>query len=261
VKLRIACLQMDIAFGDPDKNYQVAERLIDKAAKEKPDIIVLPELWTTGYDLTRLEEIADKDASQTIEFLKSAAKKYKVDFVGGSVANQGETGVQNTLLIITKEGQLVHQYSKLHLFKLMDEHLYLKEGVKKGLFELNNRQFAGVICYDIRFPEWIRAHMAKGAEALFVVSEWPAPRLSHWRSLLIARAIENQCFVIACNRSGNDPKNQFAGHSMIIDPWGEIISEAGEGEEIVTAEIDLEIVKEIRKQIPVFEDRRPEFYK
>jgi omega-amidase len=261
MKFNIACLQMDIAYGNPIKNYQKAEKLIEKALSEKPDIIVLPELWTTGYDLTRLYEIADKDAIQTIEFLKLAAKKYQVHFVGGSVANRGETGVKNTLLIINKQGNLVHQYNKLHLFKLMDEHLFLEAGAEKGLFELEDCQFAGVICYDIRFPEWIRSHTADGAEALFVVAEWPAPRLNHWRSLLIARAIENQCYVIACNRSGKDPASTFFGHSMIIDPWGEIVAEAGENEEILTAEIEMDLVKETRKKIPVFEDRLPEYYK
>ncbi|WHZ04640.1 carbon-nitrogen family hydrolase [Neobacillus sp. YX16] len=260
MKLKITCLQMDIAFGNPIENYQNAERLIEEAMKEHPDIIVFPELWTTGYDLTRLDTIADQGAVNTIDFLKKAAKKYQVHFVGGSVANQGEQGVKNTLLIINNKGQLVHSYSKLHLFKLMDEHLYLEAGEEKGLFELDNRLFGGVICYDIRFPEWIRAHTSKGAEALFVVAEWPAPRLSHWRSLLIARAIENQCFVIACNRSGHDPNNEFAGHSMIIDPWGDVIAEAGATEEILSAIIELDLVKDIRKQIPIFEDRRPDLY-
>jgi omega-amidase len=251
---------MDIAFGSPNKNYQNAEKLIDEAMTEKPDIIVLPELWTTGYDLTRLEQIADKDAGNTIRFLRNAAIKYQVHFVGGSVANQGEKGVKNTLLIINKKGELVHSYSKLHLFKLMDEHLYLEAGDQEGLFELEGLTFSGVICYDIRFPEWIRTHTAKGAEALFVVAEWPAARLAHWRALLIARAIENQCFVIACNRSGSDPNNEFAGHSMIINPWGEVIAEAGANEEIVSAEIELDLVKDIRKQIPIFKDRRPDLY-
>ena len=252
---------MDIAFGKPQKNYQTVERLFDKTHTEKPDIIVLPELWTTGYDLTHLNEIADFKAAQTIEFLQNAAQKYQVHLIGGSVANRVENGVRNTLLIINKDGRLVHQYSKLHLFKLMDEHVYLEAGSEKGLFQLDNYQFAGAICYDIRFPEWIRAHTSKGAEALFVVAEWPAQRLSHWRALLIARAIENQCYVIGCNRSGQDPNNHFAGHSLIIDPWGEVIAEAGENEEILSAEIEMDLVKEVRKQIPIFADRRPEFYK
>jgi omega-amidase len=260
VKVKIACLQMDIAFGDPKKNYETAEKHIEEAMRENPNIIVLPELWTTGYDLTRLDSIADRGAAKTIDFLKNAAKKYKVHFVGGSVANQRDNGVENTLLIINNNGQLVHSYSKLHLFKLMDEHLYLEAGNEKGLFQLDNRTFGGVICYDIRFPEWIRAHTSEGAEAIFVVAEWPSPRLSHWKSLLIARAIENQCFVIACNRSGHDPNNEFAGHSMIIDPWGEVIAEAGANEEILSAVIDLALVKDIRKQIPIFEDRRPDLY-
>lgn len=252
---------MDIVFGNPIRNYQNATKLIEKAMGENPDIIVLPELWTTGYDLTRLDEIADQNAIKTIDFFQESAKKHQVHFVGGSVANRVENGVLNTMLIISKDGQPVQHYSKLHLFRLMDEHLYLEARAEKGLFQLENRPFAGVICYDIRFPEWIRAHTSKGAEALFVVAEWPEQRLAHWRALLIARAIENQCYVIACNRSGSDPNNKFAGHSMVIDPWGEVIAEASTNEEILSAEIDVDLVKEIRSQIPVFEDRKPEYYK
>ncbi|MDP4085726.1 MAG: carbon-nitrogen family hydrolase [Bacillota bacterium] len=261
MKLKVACLQMDIAFGNPEQNFKKAKELIEQSIREKPDIIVLPELWTTGYDLTRLNVIADKQAVKAIEFLKNLAQKNGVHIVGGSVANKEESGVKNTLIVVNKAGELVHQYNKLHLFKLMDEHLYLKAGSKKGIFELDNHLLAGVICYDIRFPEWIRAHTVLGPEALFVVAEWPAPRLSHWRALLIARAIENQCFVIACNRTGYDPTNHFFGHSMIIDPWGEIIAEAEETEQILFGEIDLNDVEKIRKQIPVFEDRRAEFYR
>lgn len=261
MNFKIACLQMDVAFGNPNKNYYKAEAMIEKAAAMCPDIIVLPELWTTGYDLTRLEEIADPQALQTTQFLQRAAKKYHVHFVGGSVATRSDSGVKNTLLIINREGELVCQYSKLHLFKLMDEHLYLEGGSEKGLFSLDNRRFAGVICYDIRFPEWITAHTSQGAEVLFVVAQWPAPRLSHWRALLTARAIENQCYVIACNRAGSDPNNQFAGHSMVIDPWGEVLSEAGDTEEVLSAQIDLDLVKKIRSQIPIFADRKPDFYK
>ncbi|WP_174733706.1 carbon-nitrogen family hydrolase [Mesobacillus harenae] len=260
MKLKIALLQMDIAFGSPEANYQEAEKLIQQASSENPDIIVLPELWTTGYDLENLTKTADPNAEKAITFLRAAAERTGSHFVGGSIANLTESGIKNTLLVVDKNGSFIHEYSKLHLFKLMDEHHYLSAGDKKGLFNLNGRKFAGMICYDIRFPEWIRSHTSRGAEALFVVAEWPLARLEHWRALLISRAIENQSFVIACNRAGSDPKNQFAGHSLVIDPWGEVIAEAGEQQEILTAEIDLDKVQEVRKMIPIFEDRRPEFY-
>ncbi|GLB60435.1 carbon-nitrogen family hydrolase [Cytobacillus sp. NCCP-133] len=261
MKLKIACLQMDILFGKPKENFEAAEAMIEKALKTNPDLIVLPELWTTGYDLTRLEDIADENAASAIDFLKRIAQKNNVHLVGGSVANKTEDCVYNTLLVVDKNGNTIHQYSKLHLFKLMNEHLYLTGGKEKGAFSLENRRFAGMICYDIRFPEWIRAHTSKGAEALFVVAEWPLARLSHWRTLLIARAIENQCYIIACNRAGSDPENIFAGHSMIIDPWGEVVAEGSENEEIVRGEIDLDKVKEVRKMIPIFEDRKPDYYR
>ncbi|WP_404323779.1 carbon-nitrogen family hydrolase [Cytobacillus firmus] len=261
MKLKVACLQMDIAFGKPEKNFIAAEAMIHKALKSNPDVLVLPELWTTGYDLTRLDEIADQDAAFALAFLKEIAQKNKVHLIGGSVAKKTAEGIYNTLLIVDNNGDLIHEYSKLHLFKLMNEHLYLKGGAARGEFSLDNRKFAGMICYDIRFPEWIRTHTAEGAEALFVVAQWPLARLSHWRTLLIARAIENQCYVIACNRSGSDPANVFAGHSMIIDPWGDVLAEGSETEEILHAEIDLDKVKEVRSLIPIFDDRKPDFYR
>jgi omega-amidase len=260
LKSTIALLQMSIEFGSPEKNFQKADHLINQAMLNKPDIIVLPELWTTGYDLANLPEISDPNAQESIAFLQAKALEHQVHIVGGSVANKLEDGIYNTLLVINRHGELVHQYSKVHLFQLMDEHLFLKSGKNQSLFSIENQNFASQICYDIRFPEWIRTHVLAGAEAIFVVAEWPLPRLHHWRTLLTARAIENQCYIIACNSTGKNPSNVFAGHSMIIDPWGQIIAEGTEQEEIVYGEIDLHKVKEVRNTIPIFEDRQPNIY-
>lgn len=253
-------MQLDIAFGNPTKNRKYIQQKMMEAMKENPDILVLPELWDTAYDLTRLDEIADEEGQQAKQLISQFAKTNEVNIVAGSIAKKTEQGVTNTMYIFDRKGREVSQYSKLHLFKLMDEHLYLEAGTAKNLFTLEQSLCAGVICYDIRFPEWIRVHTSSGAEVLFVVAQWPAPRLAHWKALLISRAIENQCYVIACNRVGQDPNNTFAGHSLVIDPWGEIIAEAGDSEELLSADVNLELVKEIRKQIPVFTDRRTEFY-
>ncbi|WP_080846844.1 carbon-nitrogen family hydrolase [Cytobacillus gottheilii] len=258
MKLTISCLQMDVSFGDPKKNFDTAHNMIIDACKAGTDVIVLPELWTTGYDLENLYQHGN--IQEVITFLQEAAVKYNIHIIGGSAANLAGQDIYNSMPIIARNGQHIHTYSKLHLFKLMDEHLYLKSGRESGLFSLEGRTFAGVICYDIRFPEWIRKHVLEGAEILFVSAEWPLKRLDHWRALLIARAIENQCFIVACNRSGHDPNNKFAGHSMIIDPWGQIIKEAGSGEEILQAEVDLNQVLQIRNTIPIFTDRKPDFY-
>ncbi|KHD84867.1 carbon-nitrogen family hydrolase [Heyndrickxia ginsengihumi] len=260
MKKKIACIQLDIEFGNPKANYEKVESWLQKAVKQHCDIAVLPELWTTGYDLNHLSTIADDHAKTSIAFLSKFAKQYGIDLIGGSVANKKNEQFFNTMLIINRNGEMIKQYSKLHLFKLMDEHLYLSSGNNDGVFQLNDETFAGVICYDIRFPEWIRKQALQGAKALFVSAEWPHARLDHWRTLLLARAIENQCFIIACNRAGRDPNNLFAGHSMIIDPWGKVLAEGTDKEELVTAEIDLSVVTDIRNTIPVFSDRLPEFY-
>ncbi|TRZ38901.1 carbon-nitrogen family hydrolase [Niallia circulans] len=257
----VSIIQMDIVFGNPEQNFRAAENWIKAACEgKKTDIVILPELWTTGYDLTRLSEIGDRHAHKAISFFQKLARAYQVHIIGGSVANKKDDGIYNTLLVINKEGELVHTYDKLHLFQLMDEHIYLRSGSSTGLFTLDDEILAGMICYDIRFPEWVRTHTSQGAKVLFVSAEWPLARLAHWKALLIARAIENQCYIVACNRSGSDPQNSFAGHSLIIDPWGEIIGEAGEKQEILAGTIDLAKVTEVREMIPIFTDRKPEFY-
>ncbi|WP_112179632.1 MULTISPECIES: carbon-nitrogen family hydrolase [Paraliobacillus] len=259
--LSIALFQIDIIFGDPEANQKNVRNFFKEIDEKKVDVIVLPELWTTGYDLTRLDEIADPNAEGSIAFLSELAQKYQVNIVGGSVAKQTDKGVTNNMLIINRDGKLLKEYEKAHLFRLMNEEKHLIEGKTNGSFELENESSAGVICYDIRFPEWIRTHMLNGAKMLFVVAEWPLARIDHWKALLMSRAIENQCFVIACNRVGLDPNNQFGGHSMIIGPWGEMIMDAGEVEGIYYGEINLKDVDKVRDTIPVFSDRRPDMYR
>ncbi len=118
----------------------------------------------------------------------------------------------------------------------------------------------GVICYDIRFPEWLRKQAAQGPQVIFVSAEWPTVRLPQWRLLLQARAIENQAYVVAVNRVGSDPDNNFGGQSLVIDPLGQIMAIAGAHAQLVTAKLDLAQVAQVRGQIPVFNDRRPELY-
>lgn len=258
--LSIALFQIDIAFGKPEENKQKIKGLFKQLNEKKVDIVVLPELWTTGYDLTRLDVIADRNAQDSIAFLSKLAQQYQVNIIGGSIAKQTDKGVTNDMLVFNQDGELIKEYEKAHLFRLMDEDKHLIEGQNNGLFEIANEPSAGVICYDIRFPEWIRTHMLDGAKILFVVAEWPLARIDHWHALLMSRAIENQCFVIACNRVGSDPNNQFGGHSMIIGPWGKTILDAGEVEGIYYGEISLEDVVKVRNTIPVFSDRRPDIY-
>jgi omega-amidase len=264
LKKRIAVVQMDLAFGHPEQNVtKVKHKITDLMNNhvDQPDIIVLPELWTTGYDLSRLDEIADPNGTQTKAVMSELAQQFNVNIVAGSIARKTEQGIYNTLTVFNRSGDQVGEYSKLHLIRLMEEEKYLTPGDQMGLFSLDGIPCAGLICYDIRFPEWVRKHVLAGAQILFVPAEWPLVRLSHWRSLLIARAIENQCYVVACNRIGQDPNNTFAGHSMIIDPWGEVLVEADHSSEMTLfLEIDIDLVSQVRKKIPIFEDRRPELY-
>ncbi|WP_223066678.1 carbon-nitrogen family hydrolase [Paenibacillus caui] len=260
----LALIQSDIVLGDPARNRERLEAAMERAAgaKAKPDVIVLPEMWNTGYALDRIQELADPSAKDSRAWISAFAAKHGIHIVAGSVAEKGEDGqVRNTMLMFDRQGREAGSYSKIHLFRLMQEEKHLTAGNQAVTFELDGVQCGASICYDIRFPELARSLALAGAKVLFLPAEWPHPRLYHWRTLLAARAIENQMYVVACNRVGESGSDRFFGHSMIIDPWGEIVAEGGEEETIVTAQIQLPLVDEVRGRIPVFEDRRPDVYR
>ncbi|WP_281888046.1 carbon-nitrogen family hydrolase [Paenibacillus sp. YYML68] len=258
----VALLQMDIAIGEPERNYEKLQSLLEQAVahENKPDVIVVPEMWNTGYALEHIHELADPNGQRTRELLSAFSREHGVNIVGGSIAEKRGEGVYNTIYAFDREGGEAGDYSKIHLFRLMDEEKFLQSGDRLGQLQLDGVPSGMMICYDIRFPELFRKLALGGAQVTFVPAEWPKPRLHHWRTLLTARAIENQMFVIACNRVGISGTTEFFGHSMVIDPWGEVLAEGDESEQIVRATIDLELVTEVRKRIPIFEDRRPALY-
>lgn len=259
----ISLIQCDIKLGEPAVNVGRMTEMLQSAAEaaEKPDVIVLPEMWNTGYALDRLTALAQKNELNGIRRIMSElASRYQVQIVAGSIAEHREGSHYNTMYVYNRSGEEIAAYSKIHLFRLMEEEKYLAHGKALGRFELDGLPSAGMICYDIRFPELARRLALQGAQILFVPAQWPHPRLNHWRSLLVARAIENQMFVVACNRVGDSGSQAFCGHSLIVDPWGDILAEGGGKEEILTAQLDLGLVTEVRSRIPVFTDRRPEYY-
>jgi predicted amidohydrolase len=260
---QVSLLQMDIALGEPDRNFEKLSVMLEQAilAVPKPDVIVFPEMWNTGYALEQIQQLADEDGERTKQFISAFCLKHRVHIIAGSIAEKKADEVRNTVYVFNRAGELTSQYSKMHLFRLMDEEKFLASGDTIGKAEIDSIPAGIMICYDIRFPELARTLALDGAKILFVPAEWPHPRLHHWRTLLMARAIENQMFVVSCNRVGISGSTRFCGHSLIIDPWGEIIAEGGEQEELISAAIDLAEVNKVRSRIPIFEDRRPELYK
>lgn len=258
-EMKLGCIQLQVAFGDVEKNFSRVEELVREVANKGAEIVILPEMWNTSYALEKLEGLADVDGERTKAFLSQLAKELHVHIVGGSVATKKGDKFYNTMLVYNNEGELVGEYDKAHLFRLMDEHLHLSSGNTQNNFKLGDLDAAGVICYDIRFPEWLRLHALNGAKVLFVSAQWPTARIDHWKTLLQARAIENQCFVVAVNRISRN-KDNFNGQSMVIEPWGEILWTGGEDEELAIVDVDFSKVDEVRTRIPVYDDRRPELY-
>lgn len=260
VEMKVACVQSDIVFGEPKENFKNVEKQIREAASSGANLVVLPEMWNSGYDLTRLEEIADVNGEEAKKLLSKLSKELNLHIVGGSVSiNRGDK-FYNTMYVTNTFGEVVAEYDKAHLIKLMDEHLYFEAGNEKNLFTLDGIQMGGIICYDLRFPEWTRVHSLNGAKVMFVPAQWPTKRIDHWKILLQARAIENQSYIIAVNRVGSDPHNEFGGNSMVISPWGEILWNGGDAECVQIVDINLEEIDDVRGRIPVFSDRREEIY-
>lgn len=261
--MKTAVYQMELVPGSPEKNREKVERWVEIQVKEdKPDIIVLPEMWTTSYVLDQLEAIADDAAEPTRSFLSDLAKKHQINIVGGSIANKVNGKIYNTSLIFNRNGELVYQYSKIHLVPMLNEPAYLTGGEEKvQTFELDGVQMGVIICYDLRFPELSRKLALEGAQVLFVVAEWPKPRTNHWVSLQVARAIENQMYVISSNNVGTLDGVEYTGASLIVDPWGDVLAKGSENqEETLKESLNPDRVIEVRENVPVFSSRVPDLY-
>ncbi len=259
-KLSISLGQMRIKLVRVEDNLATAEAMISDAASRDSDLIVLPELWSTGYDLENAGNYADELGQGMFAQLAQTARDQSIAVFGSILERHGDQ-FMNCAAYFDADGNLCGVYRKIHLFRLFDEHKWLGEGDSPTAIELPWGATGLSICYDLRFPELFRRYaLVDGAKLMLICAEWPLVRVEHWRTLLIARAIENQCFVVATNSCGDTGGTVFGGHSMIIDPWGKVLVEAAEDEALLTAEIDLDEVDRVRQQIPVFEDRRPDAY-
>jgi omega-amidase len=257
-KIKVAAIQMDIALGDPPANRARAFRLVEKAARQQAKIILLPELWTTGYCLEEIHRFAETETGPSVKGLGELSRRYGIT-IAGSIAEKSNEGIFNTAYVVNQDG-LLGKYRKVHLVPFMSETVYFQAGNELPVFYSNGARFAITICYDLRFPELIALLGYQKVDLYMNSAEFTVPRQEHWRTLLRARAIENQFFVLAASRIGRDHTHTFFGHSLIIDPFGNIIAEAGETEEIITAQLDPAILLEARKQLPLLDSRRPELY-
>lgn len=260
--MKVSCIQMDMKLGCPEENFSHAVTLAEQAMAEKPDVLVFPETWNTGFfPKEDLPALCDRDGAKVKEVFGALAARLNVNIVAGSVANLRDGKVFNTAFVFDRQGSCIASYDKTHLFTPMGEDQYFTPGDHLCRFTLDGVRCGLIICYDVRFPELTRSLTVPGLDMLFVVSQWPKVRTFHLRSLTTARAIENQMFVVCCNSCGTAGETVYGGNSAIIDPWGETVTLAGETEQTVTAECDMSILRNIRATIPVFRDRRPTLYK
>jgi omega-amidase len=257
--LRVGICQIEMAAGDREANLTGGLAAVADVATHS-DIVCLPELFTAGYDLERMADTAIEAGDAAYQALAGAARAHGLHLVAGSVPERRGAGLYNTTFVFDPAGAEVVRYSKAHIFTLTGEERVFTGGDDLVTFASPWGTIGLSICYDLRFPELYRKLALTGALVIFVPAQWPMVRLLHWRTLLQARAIENQCFVVGVNRAGFEGDYEFAGHSCAVDPLGKVIAEAGEGPEAFVADLDFEVLHRFREKIACFADRRPELY-
>ena len=261
----ISIAQMDVITSDIKKNLEKDEAFIKEAKNRKSDIICFPEMWTTGFNWKNNASIASEQ-HLTIERISNLAKQYNIWISGSILALNKDNKVANTSLLFNANGECAGVYRKTHLFSFMNEDKHMAPGNHLTTVDTPWGKAGLSICYDIRFPELFRTYAIKGAQIMFSPMAFPYPRLEHWKTLVRARAIENQMFMVGTNQVGDEDfgalgKITYFGTSCIIDPWGETIAEANETDEtLITANIDINQVAKIRNKMTVLKDRRPDLY-
>jgi omega-amidase len=253
--MHVALVQLDLAWEDKRTNHAKVRALLGKARVPKGSLVVLPEMFSTGFSMNA-EAIAEGEDRLTERFLASAAKEFGVAVLGG-VVNLGPDGRgRNQALAIGPDGAVLARYAKIHPFSYGEETKHYSAGTEIVLFDFDGFKVAPFVCYDLRFPEIFRAAVKKGAQLYTVIANWPEAREAHWLALLKARAIENQAYVVGVNRCGRDPKLAYSGRSQVIGPKGDVLADAGTAEGVTLAEIDLAPLFEWRRAFPALVDMK-----
>lgn len=246
--MNVTILQRDIEWANPSLNMQRTEEAIDRNAGA--DLYVLPEMFSTGF-CTQPEGIAESCDSDTLKWMKRKAAEIDAA-IAGSIAVEQEGKYYNRFYFVKPDGSVTY-YDKKHLFTYGGEHLRFTAGEERVVVEWRGVRILLEVCYDLRFPIWARNR--GDYDMILYIASWPTPRVAAWSSLLVARAIENQCYVVGVNRVGTDPACEYCGGSVIVDPYGRTIATCADNTECeATAEVDMEALKAFRKKFPVLKD-------
>lgn len=254
--MKIAMVQLNIIWEDIKANLANAEIFIKKAALEKCDVVVFPEMFNTGFSM-KVSAIGEYEDGDTGLFLSRLAKSYGINLIAGfAVRRAGEDKGRNTAVVYDREGEVLTSYTKLYPFTFANEDLYYTSGTDTVIFNVDGVPCSIFICYDLRFPEVFRK-VAPETRIIFVLANWPSERKGHWETLLKARAIENQCFIIGVNRTGKDGNGDcYPGASHVFGPLGADLCCGGEDEELLICEVNPEEVSEVRSKYPFLNDMR-----
>lgn len=246
--MRVTILQRNIEWANPTLNIQRADEAISRNAGA--DLYVLPEMFSTGF-CTQPEGIAESSESDTLRWMQRKAAEMDAA-IAGSVAIEQEGRYYNRFYFVKPDGSVAH-YDKKHLFTYGGEHLRFTAGEERVVVEWRGVRILLEVCYDLRFPIWARNR--GDYDMILYVASWPTPRVAAWSALLVARAIENQCYVAGVNRVGTDPACDYCGGSVVIDPYGRHIAACADGVECeATAEVDMAALEAFREKFPVLRD-------
>src|SRR3989339_1492469 len=251
-------VQFDVECGRIEANLAKSFEYLENLASKRVSLAVLPEMFPCSFDNENLRAHS-QSTPDLIERLSVLALEHGMA-IAGTLPEQEENRIYNTMVFIDTDGKLKGKYRKLHLFRPTGEHLYYTPGNEVVAVDSTLGRIGLMTCYDLRFPEVARALFLKGVQLIVISAQWPEPRKEHWETLIKARAVENQLFMVCSNRTGTEAGLSFPGMSMIADPMGKILVCAGGHEDSVFTEIDPEAVRTVRTLIPCMTDRRPEVY-
>jgi predicted amidohydrolase len=253
--LSFTLIQTQLHWEDKKANLQMLEDKIN-TIKEPTHVVVLPEMFSTGFSM-KAELLAETMEGPTVQWMKKLSASKKIILTGSAIIKEGGKNF-NRLVWMLPNGQFGY-YDKRHLFAYGEEDQHYAAGAKRLIASVNGWKINLMVCYDLRFPVWARQQFDEEGkfeyDVLVYVANWPQRRILAWKSLLRARAIENQCFIIGVNRVGNDGNNIYhSGDSMVIDPLGEILYEKADEEDVFTIQLDRERLKEVREKFQFWRD-------